>query len=125
MIPTLSKRPLNLFRLRLGRQPSMCVQVQRVGDTHRNPENGTVSRLPRPIRRSLVVAAAAVLLVAGALMLVLPGPGLLLIGAALALLAGEFPSVRDRLQWAATIAAALHARAERVIRFGRRPYTGG
>jgi hypothetical protein len=125
MIPPVSKRPLNVFRLPLGRQPSMWVRVQRVCDTHSKPGKRHVSRLPRPIRGSLVVAAAAVLLVAGALMLVLPGAGLLLIGAALALLAGEFPSVRGRLQWAATIAAALRARAARVIRFGQRPDAGG
>jgi Putative transmembrane protein (PGPGW) len=84
-----------------------------------------VSRLPRPTHRWLVVAAAGILLVLGALMLVLPGPGLLLIGAALALLAGEFPSVRDRLHLAATIASALRAGAARMIRFGQRPDTGG
>jgi len=43
-------------------------------------------------------------------MLVLPGPGLLLIGAGLALLASEFPSVRTQLQRAATIVAAVRAR---------------
>ena len=76
-------------------------------------EGGIVSRLPRPVSLVLVVAASAVLLVAGTLMLVLPGPGLLLIGAALALLAGEFPAVRARLEQAATIAAAVRARLTR------------
>jgi len=75
-----------------------------------------VSRLPRAVRLVLVVAASAVLLVVGALMLVLPGPGLLLIAAALALLAGEFPSVRARLQSAARIVAEMRARFLRVTR---------
>jgi len=84
---------------------------------HRNRlEDSIVSRLPRAVRLALVVAASAVLLVAGTLMLVLPGPGLLLIGAALALLAGEFPSVRARLEQAATIVAAVRARLTRETR---------
>lgn len=78
--------------------------------THRNPEDGIVSRLPRPVHRLLVIAGAAILLPAGTLMLVLPGPGLLLVGAGLALLASEFPSVRTQLQRAATIVAAVRAR---------------
>lgn len=78
--------------------------------THRNPENRIASRLPRPVHRLLVVATAAILLPAGALMLVLPGPGLLLIGAGLAVLASEFPSVRSQLQRAATIVGAARAR---------------
>jgi len=82
----------------------------RVDDTHRNLEGGILSRLPRPVRLSLVIVAAAILLPVGALMLVLPGPGLLLIGAGLALLAGEFPFVRTQLQRAATIVAAVRTR---------------
>ena len=81
-----------------------------VGEPHRNPEDGVVSRLPRPVRLSLVIAAAAVLLPAGALMLVLPGPGLLLIAAGLGLLASEFLFVRIQLRRAVTIVAALRAR---------------
>lgn len=67
-------------------------------------------RLTRGARPLLVIASAAILLPAGALMLVLPGPGLLVIGAGLALLASEFPIVRTQLHRAATIAGALHAR---------------
>ncbi len=69
-----------------------------------------VNSLPGPVRHLLVIAAAAVLLPVGVVMLVLPGPGLLVIGASVALLAGEFPAVRRLLQRAATIAAAARAR---------------
>jgi len=60
------------------------------------------------MKRVLVVAAGAVLLVVGVLLLVLPGPGLLLVLAGLLLLASEFPAlekyvdpVRDRAMKAA------------------------
>ncbi|HEY3196220.1 MAG TPA: PGPGW domain-containing protein [Candidatus Dormibacteraeota bacterium] len=69
--------------------------------------------MPRAARRAVVVIAAAILLPAGALMLVLPGPGLLVIGAGLGLLAAEFPAVRRKLRRAATIAAALAGRRAR------------
>ena len=85
-------------------------------DTHRDPENRIARRLPRSVHRLLVVAAAAILLPAGALMLVLPGPGLLLIGAGLAVLASEFPSVRNQLQRAATIVGAARARLTALTR---------
>ena len=73
-------------------------------------EDTIVNSLPGPVRHLLVIAAAAVLLPVGVVMLVLPGPGLLVIGASVALLAGEFPAVRRLLQRAATIAAAARAR---------------
>ena len=66
--------------------------------------------MPRAARRAVVVVAAAILLPVGALMLVLPGPGLLVIGAGLGLLAAEFPAVRRKLRPAATIATALAGR---------------
>ena len=60
------------------------------------------------MKRGLVVVAGAVLLVVGVLLLVLPGPGLLLVLAGLLLLASEFPAlerhvdpVRDRAMKAA------------------------
>jgi hypothetical protein len=43
-------------------------------------------------------------------MLVLPGPGLILIAAGVGLLATEFPTVRRQLRRAATIAAAVRRR---------------
>jgi Putative transmembrane protein (PGPGW) len=67
-------------------------------------------RMRMALRRSMVIVAAAVLFPVGALMLVLPGPGLLVIGAGLALLASEFPVVRRQLQRAGTIATALRTR---------------
>jgi hypothetical protein len=86
---------------------------------HNNRPDVSVS-LRRTVRRSIVIVAAAVLFPAGALMLVLPGPGLLVIGAGLALLAGEFPVVRKHLQRIATIATTmrtrLRGRSERNLR---------
>jgi len=67
-------------------------------------------RLRRALRRSMVIVAAAVLFPAGALMLLLPGPGLLVIGAGLALLASEFPVVCRQLQRVAAIATAVRTR---------------
>jgi len=67
-------------------------------------------RLRRALRRSMVIVAPAVLFPTGALMLVLPGPGLLVIGAGPALLASEFPVVRRQLQRVATIATAVRIR---------------
>ncbi|NBH12487.1 PGPGW domain-containing protein [Amycolatopsis sp. SID8362] len=59
-------------------------------------------------KRVLIASAGAVLLVVGVLLLVLPGPGLLLVLAGLLLLASEFPvleryvdPVRDRAMKAA------------------------
>jgi hypothetical protein len=101
MIEAFSEAHLKVFRLPLGRWPSMYFR-SREGDT-----DGILNRLPRRVRVSLVIVAAAILLPVGVLMLVLPGPGLLLIGAGLALLAGEFPLVRAQLQRAGTIVAAL------------------
>jgi uncharacterized membrane protein YgaE (UPF0421/DUF939 family) len=57
---------------------------------------------PRALRVSLVVAAAA-------LLLVLPGPGLLVIGAGLGLVATEFPSVRRQLMRAVRFAETVRA----------------
>ena len=64
---------------------------------------------PRALRVSLVVAAAALLIPAGVVMLVLPGPGLLTIAAALGLLATEFPSVRRLLLRVVKLAEAVRA----------------
>ncbi|GHG45939.1 MULTISPECIES: PGPGW domain-containing protein [Amycolatopsis] len=59
-------------------------------------------------KRVLIIVAGSVLLVVGVLLLVLPGPGLLLVLAGLLLLASEFPAlekyvdpVRDRAMKAA------------------------
>lgn len=64
--------------------------------------------LGKTAKRALVATAGAVLLVVGVLLLVLPGPGLLLVLAGLIVLASEFPAleryvdpVRDRAMKAA------------------------
>jgi Putative transmembrane protein (PGPGW) len=62
----------------------------------------------KPVKRVLIAVAGAVLLVVGVALLVLPGPGMLLILAGLVVLASEFPAleryvdpVRDRAMKAA------------------------
>lgn len=47
----------------------------------------------RSVKRVLVAASGAVLLVVGVVLLVLPGPGLLLVLAGLLVLASEFPAL--------------------------------
>jgi Flp pilus assembly protein TadB len=68
--------------------------------------------LPRPLRRVLVLIAAAVLIVAGVAELVLPGPGLLVLAAALAVLALEF-------EWARRWLERSRSAAGRAIERGR------
>jgi hypothetical protein len=51
----------------------------------------------RHTKRVLKITGGFLLLIAGALMLVLPGPGIVAIGLGLALLAGEFTWARDLL----------------------------
>lgn len=62
----------------------------------------------KPVKRVLIAVAGAILLVVGVVLLVLPGPGMLLILAGLLTLASEFPAleryvdpVRDRAMKAA------------------------
>ncbi|MCU1681968.1 MAG: hypothetical protein JWQ81_2707 [Amycolatopsis sp.] len=62
----------------------------------------------KPVKRALFAVAGAILVVVGVILLVLPGPGMLLILAGLLLLASEFPAleryvdpVRDRAMKAA------------------------
>ena len=47
----------------------------------------------RPVRRALIAVAGGVLTVVGVILLVLPGPGLVLVLAGLLVLASEFPAV--------------------------------
>ena len=54
-------------------------------------------RLPSVIRRPLTLVVGLVLLLAGVIMLVLPGPGLLIVGLGLAVLALEFSQARRLL----------------------------
>ncbi|WP_258725925.1 PGPGW domain-containing protein [Cellulomonas sp. NS3] len=66
-----------------------------------------LTRLPRPVRVPLVVVTGTVLLLAGAAMLVLPGPGLLVMFAGVAVLAAEFP-------WAGRLVVRIRLLATRV-----------
>jgi len=70
-------------------------------------------RLPAPVRRPLVAAVGAALLVAGLAMLVLPGPGLLVLAAGLAVLAVEF-------HWARRLLARVRAHARATAEKARR-----
>jgi uncharacterized protein (TIGR02611 family) len=66
-------------------------------------------RVPAAARPWLVAAVGTAVVVAGLVMLVLPGPGLLTLAAGLAILALEFP-------WARRLLAAIRARAEGTAR---------
>jgi uncharacterized protein (TIGR02611 family) len=63
-------------------------------------------RLPRPVRRVLVGMAGGVLVVAGAALLFLPGPGLVTIAIGVAVLATEF-------EWARRLVRSLRSRLAR------------
>jgi len=66
-----------------------------------------VEELTRGIRRIAVLVVGLVLLVAGVLMLVLPGPGVLVTMAGLALLATEY-------EWARRLLARLRQHLRRL-----------
>src|SRR5207245_8086311 len=69
--------------------------------------------LPLPLRRMLILVVGSTVVLFGVLLLVLPGPGILVIIVALAILATEFA-------WAEALLAAARRRAARVIKkFGR------
>jgi Putative transmembrane protein (PGPGW) len=55
--------------------------------------SGMLERVRRHLRRAGVTVAGGILLLAGAAMLVLPGPGLLVVLAGLLVLASEYPAV--------------------------------
>jgi uncharacterized protein (TIGR02611 family) len=70
--------------------------------------------LPTPVRRILILLIGSTVLIAGVLMLVLPGPGLLAIIAGLAILATEFA-------WAEAVLTRARQRAARLAKtFGTR-----
>ncbi len=72
-----------------------------------------VGDLTRGARRVAVLVAGLILLVAGILLLVLPGPGLLVTMAGLALLATEY-------EWARRLLARLRQHARRLSNRVRR-----
>jgi uncharacterized protein (TIGR02611 family) len=73
----------------------------------RNRLDRWLAPLPRGVRRLLIGVIGSTLLVAGLLMLVLPGPGILVLLLALGLLATEFA-------WAESLLAHARRRAEGV-----------
>ena len=74
----------------------------------------------RNAKRAAVATLGAILLVAGALLLVLPGPGLLVMVAGLAVLGTEFAWAR-RAMHATRARAATAGRAARRLGRGRPP----
>ena len=66
--------------------------------------------LPRPLRRVSVLLLGTLVLAAGLLMLVLPGPGLLVIGLAVAVLALEFDWARRVAERGIRLARGLDVR---------------
>jgi len=74
----------------------------------------TYRSLPRPVRRISVLLLGTAIALAGVAMLVLPGPGLLVIGLAVAVLALEF-------DWAKRLAERVAGRAREVADRFRRP----
>jgi len=66
-----------------------------------------LTRLPRPVRVPLVVVTGCTLLLAGTAMLVLPGPGLLVMFAGVAVLSAEFP-------WAGRLVVRIRLLVRRV-----------
>jgi len=65
--------------------------------------------LPPLVRRALILLIGSTVVVVGVLLLVLPGPGILLIVVGLAILATEFG-------WAEALLARARERAARVVR---------
>jgi tellurite resistance protein TerC len=73
----------------------------------RNRLDRWLAPLPRGVRRVLIAVIGSTLLLAGVLMLVLPGPGILVLLLALGLLATEFA-------WAESLLVHARIRAERL-----------
>ncbi|HEX9094804.1 MAG TPA: PGPGW domain-containing protein [Candidatus Dormibacteraeota bacterium] len=69
--------------------------------------NQWLAPLPRPLRRLLILVLGTTVVLFGVLLLVLPGPGILVIIVGLAILATEFA-------WAEALLATARRRAARV-----------
>jgi uncharacterized protein (TIGR02611 family) len=69
--------------------------------------------VPRPLRRVSVLLLGTALVLAGAAMLVLPGPGLLVLGLAVAVLALEFDWAKRVAERAASLFKRLRSRFQR------------
>lgn len=68
------------------------------------------------LRRGLVLVIGSAIVLAGIVMLVLPGPGVLAIFAGLGLLATEFTWAARLLRWAKTNGIALQQRIRKRLR---------
>jgi uncharacterized protein (TIGR02611 family) len=92
--------------------------VDRLGDTHasRRPRSRTV----RWARRAGVTLAGGILLIAGAVMLVAPGPGILVLLLGLLVLSTEYAWARRQLDRHRGHAARARASARRLARRVRR-----
>lgn len=73
-------------------------------------------RLPHPIRWVGVAALGSALIVVGIILLVLPGPGLLLIALGVAVLASEFA-------WAETVMGRMTAAGTAAVTTAKRAWT--
>lgn len=80
-----------------------------------------MSSVARLARRVLVLILGGALLIGGAALLVLPGPGLVVIFGGLALLATEFTWAERLLNWAKTRGLAIY----RQVRYRVRRWRGG
>ena len=79
-------------------------------------------RVPSPLRRVVVLIAGGAMLLAGLVMLVTPGPGLVVILVGLAMLASEFPWAR----WLLTrVREEAGGRGQQASRWWRRLRGGG
>jgi uncharacterized protein (TIGR02611 family) len=76
----------------------------------------TLHRLPHPVRVVVITVFGGVLVLAGLAMLVLPGPGLLVIIAGLAVLATEFVWARSILERTKVTAKAGLDKGKSVVR---------
>ena len=79
--------------------------------------NRLLSPLPRSVRRLIVLIVGVAVVLAGVLMLVLPGPGILVILLGLAILSTEFA-------WAERLLRHARERAGRVIQKVRSSRSG-
>ena len=95
--------------------------MSRPQGTRRPTEAGRVGRLlARLARRGAVFLVGVALLLAGAVMLFIPGPGIATMLLGLAVLATEFAWAKRVLAWARRHAAALGGRARARLPGGAR-----
>lgn len=79
----------------------------------------------RHARRIVILVVGMTLIVAGVALLVLPGPGLLLIFAGLAVLSTEFPAARRAKRWLGRKARRTYGRMRGGAHHEQPPSEGG